>query len=101
MKIAVLGSKSTVIGFKLAGLSQCFEASENIAELSKQFLSLAENKENEIIIIDESCQPIRQEIIRFIGLHSKPVIVEVPRKEKKIKPSIFDSIVRIATGAKI
>jgi len=101
MEIAVLGNKSTVTGFKLAGIAYCIEASDNQAELARQFYSLVENEKTKLIIIDDSCQLIRDEIIRFIEFHNRPIIVEVPRKEKKIKPSIFDSIVKIATGGKI
>jgi len=100
MEIAVLGNKSTVIGFKLAGIKKCIEAANNLVELTKQFREITADEEVAMLIVDSACQPIKDEIIRFIEFNEKPVIIEVPCKGKRIEPSIFDSIVKRATGAK-
>ena len=100
MQIAVLGNKSTVVGFRLAGIQKCVEAANNIVELTRQFKELTSNEDIALLIIDDACQPLRDEIIRFIEFNKKPVIVEIPCKGKRIEPSIFESIVKRATGAR-
>lgn len=100
MEVAVLGDKSTVLGFKLAGIKRCIEAAHNIIDLTKQFRELTSDEKVCLLIIDDSCKPIKDEIIRFIEFHDKPAIVEIPCKGKPLEESLFEKIVKRATGAK-
>lgn len=97
--LAVLASGSTVLGFKLAGVKLCVKAADNILELTRQFRELV-SKDIELLIIDNACEPIREEILRFVEFNKKPVIVEVPCKSKLMEKPLFETIVSYATGAK-
>jgi len=100
MEVAVLGNRSTVLGFRLAGVKNCVEAANNIVDLTRQFKELTASENICLLIIDNSCEPIRDEIIRFIEFHNKPAIVEIPCKGKGFEKSIFETIIKRATGEK-
>lgn len=100
MEIVVLGNKNTVKGFRLAGVKKCIEAADSLSELHKQFNQLINEESTGILLVDNCCQPLREEIIRHSIFKSKPIVIDVPCKGNKITPEIFESITKIATGAK-
>jgi len=100
MEIAVLGKRSTVAGFKLAGVKNTTIAGESETELLDQFESLTENPDIGILVIDDSCTQIRQDIIQFIETNKSPIISEIPGRKCKIEEGIIDAITKRASGAK-
>lgn len=100
MKIAVLGNKNTLLGFRLAGVKNAVLAAESEEALLEQFEKLAENEEISLIITDNSCSKIRKHLIRFIELNKKPLVIEIPGRNERIEGGIIETITKKATGAK-
>ena len=100
MKIGVLGSKNTLTGFGLAGIMKGIESAQEKEQLLKQFNELTENQEIGVIIMDNSGEPIRDHIVRFIKSHRTPLIIEVPGRNESIENGVIEIISKKATGAK-
>ena len=100
MDISVLGRKETVTGFRLAGVKNTTITADSEADLLRQFMELASRQETSLLIVDDSCSPIKQEIVSFIETNKNPVIVEIPSWNKKIDRGIIDIITQRALGAK-
>jgi len=100
MKIGLLGSKNTLTGFGLAGIKKGILASKEKEQLLKQFNELAENQEIGVIITDNSSEPIRDYIVRFVEENKTPLIIEVPGRNESIENGVMEIISKKATGAK-
>ncbi|MCX6802208.1 MAG: V-type ATP synthase subunit F [Candidatus Diapherotrites archaeon] len=100
MKIAVLGSHETVLAFRLAGVRKGVRAEESREALLGQFEKLAGEEGIGLIIADDSCSQIRDEITTFIELNQKPLIIEIPGRNEKITGGVAEMIIKKATGAK-
>ncbi len=95
-----MGRKSTVSGFRLAGVKNTVIAAESEAGMLRQFQELSSNQNTGLLIVDDSCSPIRKEIVSFIETSKQPAIVEIPSWNKKIDRGIIDIITQRALGAK-
>ena len=80
LKIAVIGGKDTVIGFKAVGLEAC--PASNAAEALKALKSLTkEDSEYAIIYIEEKlAQELQHEIDKFKDSPT-PAIIMIPGRE--------------------
>ena len=100
MDIAVLGGKNTLIGLKLAGISKAVLAADSREELLEQFEGISHDSSLGILVVDNSCAKIRQDIARFVEANRLPMVVEIPGRGEKIEEGIIDIITKKATGAK-
>ncbi|MEM0360561.1 MAG: V-type ATP synthase subunit F [Candidatus Diapherotrites archaeon] len=99
LQITVLGSKNTVTGFKLAGIKKTIVAEENPQALLRQFETLTADPSTGILIIDNSCSPIKKEIFLFIEANKNPIIIEIPDKTGKKSIGITEHITKKASGS--
>ncbi|MBR0160433.1 MAG: V-type ATP synthase subunit F [Oscillospiraceae bacterium] len=80
LKIAVIGGKDTVIGFKAVGLTACPASNAEEAKMALRDLT-RENSEYAIIYIEEKlAQQIQHDIDRFKDSPS-PAIILIPGRE--------------------
>ncbi len=100
MEIAVLGCRQTVLGFRLAGVKNTLIASQNRQELLEQFEELASRNETGLVIVDESCNEIKQWLAWFIETHRRPMVIEVPSYKRKGEIGLLKLITKRATGVK-
>ncbi len=97
MKIGCIGSKDIVTIMRLAGAAHCEVAGEN---LEKQFDDMVE-KVDLVVIEERYAEKIKDKILYFRLIHDKPVIVEVPGKEKIEREDTIRKIIIRAIGVDI
>ena len=100
MKIAVLGNRNTLTGLKLAGIQKAVLAAGSREGLLEQFEGLARDEGTGVLIVDNSCEPIRKHIARFVEANRLPLVIEIPGRGERIEEGIIDMRTKKATGAK-
>ncbi|MHA1410065.1 MAG: V-type ATP synthase subunit F [Candidatus Odinarchaeia archaeon] len=84
MKIAVVGDEDTVIGFKLAGVSEGIIV-EDAYKAETHIRELAERKDIGLIIITEKIGAKIRKLISNILKKGIPIIIEIPDKTGPLK----------------
>ncbi|MCD6473947.1 MAG: hypothetical protein J7K47_03465 [Thermoplasmata archaeon] len=97
MKIGCIGSEDFITIMRLGGASLAENGEEDI---EKKFDEMVEKAD--IIVIEEKyAEKIKDKILYFRLIHDKPVIVEVPAKEKMEREDTIRKIIVRAIGVDI
>ncbi len=90
--IAVIGDRETVIGFKLAGIKECFEfKEESLEEILNKI------KEKKIVIINERIY----EKLKERGIKLENIIVTIPDKYGPMGIDLLKDLTEKITGFEI
>jgi len=96
MKIAFIGSKEMATLFKMAGVSYA-GLGENV---EKEFDEIV--KSYDVVVIEgKYAEKVKNKILYFRLLHDKPIIVEIPGKEKVEREDTIRKIIARAVGVDI
>ena len=101
-RIFVLGSKDTVVGFRLVGVEGFVVRNEKEAEDALR--SLVEKESTGLLIIDKSAANMVRELVNNIKIASKlPIIVEVadPKEGSKIEKDAITKFIKEAIGISV
>jgi V/A-type H+-transporting ATPase subunit F len=101
-KIAVLGERELVMGYRLLGIDDTFTMSTDYAEVTKTLQRLMSSKEFALIIVSDSVRyALSQAFRESVETSIEPLVLFLPAFEGNVEEESISSLARRVLGISI